>query len=132
MDKRWKTNRNSVYNIGYHIIWCPKYRRKVLYGNIEIRLKEILVSKAEENGWSIEKIECMPDHIHIFIKVTPSDSISHIVSQLKGYSSSVLRKEFPELKKRLPTLWTRSFYVETIGHISEETIKKYIENQKKI
>lgn len=132
MDKRWKTNRNSVYNIGYHIIWCPKYRRKVLCGNIEIRLKEILISKAEENGWSIEKIECMPDHIHIFIKGTPSDSISHVVSQLKGYSSSILRKEFPELKKRLPTLWTRSFYVETIGCISEETIRKYIENQKKI
>lgn len=132
MDKRWKTNKNSVYNIGYHIIWCPKYRRKILSGNIETRLKELLILKSEENGWSLEKIECMPDHIHIFIKGTPSDSISHIVSQLKGYSSSILRKEFPDLKKRLPTLWTRSFYVETIGCISEDTIKKYIENQKNV
>lgn len=132
MDKRWKTNKNSVYNIGYHIIWCPKYRRNILYGNIETRLKELLILKSKENGWSLEKIECMPDHIHIFIKGTPSDSISHIVSQLKGYSSSILRKEFPDLKKRLPTLWTRSFYVETVGCISEDTIKKYIENQKNV
>lgn len=132
MDKRWKTNSNSVYNIGYHIIWCPKYRRRVIVGDIESRLKELLIEKSNNNGWNIEKLEIMPDHIHIFIKATPSDSIGHIVSQLKGYTSFVLRKEFKELKTRLPTLWTRSFYVETVGHISEDSIKKYIENQKRI
>lgn len=131
MDKRWKTNESSIYNIGYHIIWCPKYRRKILTGEIESRLKELLLLKSTENGWTIENMEIMPDHVHIFIKATPSDSISHIVSQLKGYTSFVLRNEFETIRKRLPSLWTRSFYVETIGHISESVIKKYIDDQKK-
>lgn len=87
--------------------------------------------KSTENGWVIENMEIMPDHIHIFIKATPSDSISHIVSQLKGYTSFILRSEFETIRKRLPSLWTRSFYVETIGHISESVIKKYIDDQKK-
>ena len=132
MDKRWKTNKSSVYNIGYHIIWCSKYRRNVLTGDIESRLKDLVIQKSNENGWSIENIEIMPDHLHLFIKATPSDSISHIVSQLKGYTSSVLRNEFELLRTRLPTLWTRSFYVETIGYISESVIKKYIDDQKRI
>lgn len=132
MDKRWKTNKSSVYNIGYHIIWCSKCRRNVLTGDIESRLKDLVIQKSNENGWSIENIEIMPDHLHLFIKATPSDSISHIVSQLKGYTSSVLRNEFELLRTRLPTLWTRSFYVETIGHISESVIKKYIDDQKRI
>lgn len=131
MDKRWKTNKSSVYNIGYHIIWCPKYRRKILTGEIESRLRELLLFKSTENGWVIENMEIMPDYIHIFIKATPSDSISHIVSQLKGYTSFVLRNEFETIRRRLPSLWTRSFYVETIGHISESIIKKYIDDQKK-
>lgn len=74
MDKRWKTNKSSVYDIGYHIIWCPKYRRKILTGEIESRLRELLLFKSTENGWVIENMEIMPDHIHIFIKATPSDS----------------------------------------------------------
>ena len=130
MDNRWKTNIGCVYNIGYHIIWCPKYRRKILTGEIETRCKELLLERTNVNGWQIEKLEVMPDHIHLFIKATPSDSIAHIVSQLKGYTSFILRKEFPILKTRLPNLWTRSYYVETIGHISEHTIAKYIEEQK--
>lgn len=104
----------------------------MLTGDIESRLKDLVIQKSNENGWSIENIEIMPDHLHLFIKATPSDSISHIVSQLKGYTSSVLRNEFELLRTRLPTLWTRSFYVETIGHISESVIKKYIDDQKRI
>lgn len=130
MDKRWKTNEGCVYNIGYHIIWCPKYRRKVLVNGIDERCKELLLEKSAVNGWEIEKIEVMSDHIHIFLKATPSDSIAHIVSQLKGYTSFKLREEFPLLKSKLPSMWTRSYYVETIGHISEQTISKYIEEQK--
>ena len=132
MDKRWKTNPHTVYNIGYHLIWCPKYRRKILVGEIGNRLKELLYEKSFNNGWTIEKMEIMPDHIHLFIKASPSDSVSHIVSQLKGYTSNILRKEFASIKSGMPTLWTRSFYCETIGHVSEQTIKRYIEDQKKI
>ena len=130
MDERWKTSPGCVFNLSYHIIWCPKYRRKVLVGDVEIRLKELLTEKSKENGWEIRKMEVMPDHVHIFIKATPSDSPAHIASQLKGYTSFKLREEFPHLKKRIPTLWTRSYYVESIGHISEKTIIKYIEDQK--
>lgn len=108
MDERWKTNPGCVYNVSYHIIWCTKYRRKLLLGEVEERLRSLLIEKA-----------------------TPSDSIAHITSQLKGYTSFSLRNEFPHLKQRVPTLWTRSYYVETIGHISEKTILKYIEDQKK-
>jgi putative transposase len=131
MDNRWKSSKHAVYNCGYHFIWCPKYRRKVLVNKVEIRLKELLIDKATQHGWIIEKMEIMPDHLHVFIKATSNDAPIFIVSQLKGYTSFTLRNEFPELKSRLPTLWTRSYYCETIGHISEKTIKKYIEDQKK-
>lgn len=130
MDERWKTNIGSVYNVCYHMIWCSKYRRKVLTGEVETRLKQLLSERSAENGWQLEGMEVMPDHVHLFIKATPSDSPAHIVSQLKGYTSFKLREEFKWLRSRLPTLWTRSFYVETIGHISEETIIRYIEDQK--
>ena len=130
MDNRWKSSKHAVYNCAYHLIWCPKYRRKVLIDGIDIRLKELLLQKASEHGWVIENMEVMPDHIHVFIKATTNDAPIYIVSQLKGFTSFTLRNEFPKLKSRLPTLWTRSYYCETIGHISEETIKKYIDDQK--
>ena len=128
--KSLKHNITSVVNINYHIIWCPKYRRKVLVGKVETRLKELLPELAEESGCTIDTMEVMPDHIHIFLKGNPTIPIHLIVKNLKGKSSSILRQEFPYLKKRLPCLWTRSYYCETIGCISEETVRRYIENQK--
>ena len=130
MNKRWSTKSHSTFNLGYHFIWCPKYRRDVLVDGIDIRLKELLIEKATQHGWTIEEMEVMPDHVYVFIKTTPNDSPIFIVSQLKGYSSSMLRKEFPKLKSRLPTLWTRSYFCESVGHISQATIKKYILEQK--
>lgn len=130
MDKRWTHSNKAVYNIGYHLIWCPKYRRRVLINEVEIRLKELLFEKADKLGLSIEKLEVMPDHVHCFIKCSPVDSPHFIVQQLKGYTSKILREEFKFLKSRLPSLWTRSYYCESVGHISETTIKKYIEEQK--
>lgn len=130
MQARWKSTNHAVYNIGYHLIWTPKYRRKMLQNGVDVRLKELLLEKAAEHGWLIERMEVMPDHVHLFIKVRPTDSPHHIVSQLKGYSSFKLRAEFAWLKTRLPTLWTRSYYCESVGHISEDVIKRYIEDQK--
>lgn len=127
---RWKHGITTVYNIGYHIIWTPKYRRKVLIDGIDVRLKELLAEKANELDVSIESMEVMPDHIHLFIKTNPSSCPQWIVNQLKGYTSRKLRQEFPSLVKKLPCLWTRSYYIESVGHISEETIKKYIDDQK--
>ena len=131
-EKRYTYNSHCVFNIGYHIIWCPKYRRKVLINGVDIRLKEILVKRAAAIGVSIEKMEIMPDHVHLFVKAVPTLAVHFIVNQLKGYSSYILREEFPWLKSRLPALWTRSYYCETIGHISENTIIRYIEDQKKV
>jgi putative transposase len=130
MDKRFKSGKHVVFNLGYHIIWCPKYRKPVLIGDVKQRLKELLLKKAEEEEWEIIEMEVMPDHVHVFIKVKPSDAPITIASRLKGYTSFILRSEFPKLKSSLPTLWTRSFFVESVGCISEETIKKYIINQK--
>lgn len=119
-------------NISYHLIWCPKYRRKVLKDGIDERLKELLVEKAKALDVTIEKMEVLPDHVHLFVKSTPVIAVQHLVNQLKGYSSVMLRREYPSLEKRLPTLWSRSYYCETIGHISEDAIIRYIEDQKKV
>ena len=129
MEGRWKTSSTCVYNLGYHLIWCPKFRRKVLLGSIETRLKELLLEKASKIHVTIENMETMPDHVHLFIRTKPTNSPHYVVQQLKGYTSRHLRKEFRSLRK-LPSLWTRSYYVESVGHISEDTIKKYIDNQK--
>lgn len=128
--KRWTTSNKAVYNLGYHLIWCPKYRRPVLVGEIETRLKILLEEKAKELGISIETMMILPDYVHLFIKSQPVASPHFIVQQFKGYTSRILRKEFTTLRTRIPTLWTRSYYCESCGHISEQTVKKYIEEQK--
>jgi putative transposase len=122
-------SKHCVYNISYHIIWIPKYRKRILKGYIEEYLKVYLMEKAEQLNIKIEAFEIMPDHIHIFIKANTKLTISYIVQQLKGYTSYMLRKKFPFLKV-YKSLWTHSYYVETIGFISEKSIKKYIELQK--
>lgn len=130
MNKRWTTSRKAVYNIGYHLIWCPKYRRPVLVGAVEVRLRELLYQKASEIQVSVDTLNILPDHVHLFVKTSPTDSPHWVVQQMKGFSSRILRNEFPSLKSRLPCLWSRSYYCESVGHISEQTIKKYIEDQK--
>ena len=127
---RWTHSNKAVFNIGYHLIWCPKYRRKVLVGGIERRLKELLRDKANKIDVKIENMEVLSDHVHLFVKSSPINSPHYIVQQLKGFSSRMLRQEFPSLLK-MPSLWTRSYYCESVGHISEKTIKRYIEDQKK-
>ena len=117
--KKLKHNNTSIVNINYHLIWCPKYRRKVLVNGVDDRLKVVLCEIAKEMDCEIESMEIMPDHCHIFIKATPIIPIHLIVKNLKGKSSKILREEFPTLKSRLPNLWTRSYYCETIGCISE-------------
>lgn len=128
--KRYSLGAHTIFNIGYHLIWCTKYRRKVLTGSVETRLKELMREKGDELGIEIISMETMPEHIHLFIKAKPIHSPHFIVQQLKGYSSKILRSEFYFLKSRI--LWTRSYYCESVGHISVDTIIKYIEDQKKV
>jgi len=130
MVMRYKHNPGCVYNIKYHLVWCPKYRREVLTDNIAKRLQELLYDKAKQLEIAIEAITIMPDHVHVFITGEPTEAIQHIVNQLKGYSSFILRNEFSELRSKLPCLWSRSYYVGTVGYVSEAAIRKYIEGQK--
>ena len=127
---RYSLNKTCVYNLGHHLIWCTKYRRKVLSPKIELRLKELIRKKAEEIEVEIVEMETMQDYIHIFVKSKPTYSPHFIVQQFKGYSSRILREEFAELRSRLPSLWTRSYFCESVGCISADTIIRYIENQK--
>ena len=127
---RYSLSKTCVYNLGCHLIWCTKYRRKVLSPKIELRLKELIRKKAEEIEVEIVEMETMPDRIYIFVKSKPTYSPHFIVQQFKGYSSRILREEFSELRSRLPSLWTRSYFCESVGCISADTIIRYIENQK--
>jgi putative transposase len=126
---RYKTNNNVVFSCKYHVVWCPKYRRKVLVGEISERLKELIVQRCIEIQVDIIEMEIMPDHVHLLLEVDPQFGISKAVKSIKGFSSLILRKEFPSLKARLPTLWTNSYFVSTVGGAPLEVIKQYIENQ---
>jgi len=130
MPKGYISSQTSIHFIGYHFVWCPKYRRKVLMGKIKERMEELINMKAKELGCEIVTLEIQPDHTHLFIQGNPKLSPNTIVGQIKGYTSRILRKEFKELRTRLPTLWTRSYFVSTHGHISDKLIQKYIEEQK--
>ena len=120
------------FNLKYHIVWCTKYRRKVLTEDIQIFLKKKIQEVCDKNKYVLHTVESMHDHVHVFIEASQKDSVHRIVSQIKGYTAFELRKEFVELRSRLPCMWTRSYYAGTVGHVSEETVKKYIENQKNV
>jgi putative transposase len=124
-------NRNSVYQIGYHLVWCTKYRKPLLVGEIANFVKTLFLKIASDNEFVIQEMEIMPDHVHLFITTTPAHIIVDIVKALKGVSARFLFKEHPEVKQQLwgGHLWNASYYVGTVGHISEDTVKKYIESQ---
>lgn len=132
LANRYTSSSHTRYSLHYHIVFCTKYRRKVLEDGIDKRLKELFLEKAEELGITIESMEVMPDHVSLSIRSKPTYAVHFVVNQLKGYSFVNLTKEFPKLRSRLPTLWTRSYYVETIGNTSEDDKLKYIENQKNV
>ena len=128
----YKSNRNVVYSCKYHVVGCSKYRRKVLTGEIEARLKELIVETAKGTNADVIEMEVMPDHVHLLIEVDPQYGINKAVRHIKGVSSHALRSEFPSLKSRLPTLWTNSYFVSTVGGAPLSAIKQYIENQKNV
>ena len=130
MNTTYKSNNNVVYSCKYHVVWCPKYRRKVLTGGVDARLKELLLEYAANLSVDILEIEIMPDHVHILMEVAPQFGIHKAVKSLKGYTSKILREEFPYLRTKMPTLWTNSYFVSTVGGAPLEVIKQYIENQK--
>lgn len=128
----YKSNNNVYYSCKYHVVWCPKYRRKVLIDAVEPRFKELIQEAAHEINVEIIEMEIMPDHVHLLLEVDPQFGIHRAVKHIKGYTSRVLRNEFCSLRSRLPSLWTNSYFVFTVGGAPLSVIKQYIENQKTV
>jgi len=127
---KYKSNDNVVYSCKYHVVWCSKYRRRVLEGEVERRLKELIQEICVEIRAKVIEMEIMPEHVHLLIEVDPQFGIHRAIKLMKGRTSHQLRKEFKALTTRIPTLWTNSYFVSTAGGAPLTVIKQYIENQK--
>ena len=130
MDIKYKSNNNIVYSCKYHVVWCPKYRRKILVGKIEARLKELIQETCLELQSELIELEIMPDHVHLLLEVDPQFGVHKMIKTIKGKTSRILRQEFKELTTKLPTLWTNSYFISTVGGAPLAIIKQYIQSQK--
>ena len=128
--REMRSSNNIVSICRYHVVFCPKYRRKVLVPPIDERLKVILAEQIERWGQDLIELEVLPDHVHLLVGCDPQFGIHRLVKLLKGSSSHALRAEFPALKRRLPSLWTNSSFCSTVGGVTLETLKRYVESQK--
>lgn len=122
-------NAGAVFSLKYHLVFCPKYRKAVLVDRVAERLKVLLVTKAEELHVTLHTLEVMPDHVHMCVESDPGMAPAKLAAQFKGYTSRVLRQEFRHLCSQLPSLWSRSYYIGSVGHVSEATVRRYIEHQ---
>ncbi|MBB5490397.1 IS200/IS605 family transposase [Nocardiopsis metallicus] len=129
MTRKPRRFSGGVYDLGLHVVWCSKYRRPVLDARVAQRLEDLIRNKAGERGWEIITIEVMPDHVHLFVKHDPKASASYVANQFKGYTSRVLREEFPHLRSKLPTLWSSSYFAASVGALSADTVQRYIDTQ---
>lgn len=142
-----KHNNNVTYRCHYHVVWCPKYRRKVITsldpkldnppiegdpGPVDERLKQIIRDVCDETGNELLELETMPDHVHLLVDCDPQYGINRLIRLIKGRTSRYLRREFPSLKRRIPTLWTNSYFVATVGGAPLTIVKQYIENQRNV
>jgi len=128
-DYEYRRTENSVSSVNYHFVFVPKRRKPVLIKEVAKKLQEIIFELVKEHNWRLIALEIMPDHVHLFINVPTTEAPAQIAHWVKGRASSILRKDFPDLKK-LPTLWTPTYFVASTGQVSTEVVKKYIENQK--
>lgn len=131
MGQEYRHSRHSISLVNYHLVWIPRRRRKVLVDLVRDRLNELIRQKASELNIEIVALEIMPDHVHLFVNTLPTLSIQQIVFRIKGFTSRVLRQEFQHLK-RMPSMWTSSYFASTAGNVSSETVRKYIEAQSKV
>jgi putative transposase len=128
--KEYHKSEHLVFSCQYHVIFCPKYRRKILRDGIDTRLKEVLKDTADRHGFRIIEMEVMADHVHLLIDCNPRYGIMQCIKDLKRESASILLREFPSIRRRIPCMWTRSCFISSVGAVSLETVKRYIENQK--
>jgi putative transposase len=127
---RYRRNAGATFSLKYHLVFCPKYRRPVLVPPFDARLNEIIADVAAEAEMIVHTLEVMPDHVHLFVEADPTLAVAEIVNRFKGRSSRLMRSEFPALRSRLPTLWSRSYYAGSVGHVSAKTVEAYIAAQK--
>ncbi len=123
-------NAGAVFSLTYHLVFCPKYRKPVLQGPVAERLKALLAVKAQELKATLHTLEVRPDHVHLCVESDPGMAPAKLAAQFKGYTSRILRQEFRHLRSQLPSLWSRSYYIGSVGHVSKATVRRYIENQK--
>lgn len=129
MKDEYQHDNTSVHLVNYHFVWAVRRRRKIIVGELEQRLKKLISEALIKIDCTVIALETDEDHVHLFVQAHPRIAPYQIIHRVKGYSSFVLRKELPELKNKLPSLWTRSYFVSTAGNVSSETIKRYVEEQ---
>src|ERR1700674_418749 len=129
-DNRYRVNAGSVFSLKYHLVWCPKFRKRILIDVLKRRRRELLYQKAMEIKAEIHALEIMPDHVHMFVESDPTTAPAHLAAQFKGFTTHQLPEEFPWLKSYLPSRWSRSYYIGSIGAASAATVKRYISEQK--
>jgi putative transposase len=127
-----RAHRNVVFSCKYHVVWCPKYRRSVLIDGADEALKKVVARVCLARDADLIELDVMPDHVHLLVDVDPQYGIHRLIKEIKGLSSRELRQRFPFLKSRLPTLWTHSYFVSTVGGAPLAIVKQYIENQKHV
>jgi putative transposase len=128
-ERRFRRTPGGVSWLGLHVVWCPKYRRRILGGRVAARLDEVMVEIADEHGWQIVAHEVMPDHVHLFVRVGPADAPASVVRAFKGRTARVLRQEFPHLRNFAKVLWSPSYFAASVGYVSESTVRRYIEHR---
>ena len=128
-ERRFRRTPGVVCSLGLHLVCCPKYRRRILGGRVAARCGELLEQIADERGWQIVAKEVMPDHVHLFVRVGPTDAPAQVVRAFKGRTARVLRAEFPYLRNRAKVLWSPSCFAASVGYVSESTVRRFIEHQ---
>lgn len=131
-SKKYNSKNNLVYSCQYHVIFCPKYRRNVLTGDIKTDLENIILNNQTSYDYRVIEMEIMSDHVHLLIDINPKIGVFKTVCRIKGLSSKILREKYEALRKRIPTLWTRAEFISTVGAVSLDVVKKYIEDQKEV
>ena len=128
----YQRDEHRVHLIVYHLIWCPKRRKRILVEPIATTLHQLIADKCAQRGWDILQLAIQPDHVHLFVRVFPTNAAADVISEIKGFTSHELRRFYPHILSKLPSLWTRSYFASTAGNVSEATIRAYIEAQKGI
>ena len=128
-ERRFRRTPGGVCSLGLHLVWCPKYRRRIVGGRVARGCGELLERIADEHGWQIVAKEVMPDHVHLLVRVGPTDAPAAVVRAFKGRTARVLRQELPQLRNQAKVLWSPSCFAASVGDVWESMVRRYIEHQ---